>query len=240
MFLPQHNPRLLRRKVGACTYRTILVLSERPLGHALKIVESMRERIAQSLRPPTASTQQADERNGDHALNTWPMSDEPLKPASVLVPLIERASDYHVLLTQRAAHLKNHAGQISFPGGRQEPEDASVVATALRETREEVGLAADFISIAGLLDTYETRTGYLVTPVVGFVRDGFELTLDSFEVAHAFEVPLEFVLDPSNHVIETRPWNGAERRYYVLQYEQHYIWGATAGMLVDLYRRLSK
>lgn len=209
-------------------------------GHALKIDEVMREIIAQSLRPPTASTQRADERNGDHALNTWPMSDGPLKPASVLVPLIERPSGYYVLLTQRAAHLKNHAGQISFPGGRQEPEDASVVATALRETQEEIGLAPEYISIAGLLDTYETRTGYLVTPVVGFVRHGFELALDSFEVAHAFEVPLEFVMDPANHVIESRPWNGAERRYYVLQYEEHYIWGATAGMLVDLYRRVNK
>lgn len=198
----------------------------------------MREKIAQSLRPETAAIQGATERNGDHALNSWPMADGPLKPASVLVPLIERDDDYQVLLTQRTAHLKNHGGQISFPGGRQEPEDADVVATALRETEEEIGLAREFISVAGLLDTYETRTGYLVTPVVGFVRSGFELALDSFEVDHAFEVPLRFVMDPANHVIETRPWNGAERRYYVLNFNGYYIWGATAGMLVDLYRRV--
>jgi 8-oxo-dGTP pyrophosphatase MutT (NUDIX family) len=216
----------------------LCILRSHSQGRVDKILEVMREIIAQSLRSPTASTQRADKRNGDHALNTWPMSDGPLKPASVLVPLVERPSGYHVLLTQRAAHLKNHAGQISFPGGRQEPEDASVVATALRETHEEIGLAAKYICVAGLLDTYETRTGYLVTPVVGFVRHGFELALDSFEVAHAFEVPLEFIMDPTNHVIESRPCNGAQRRYYVLQYEQHYIWGATAGMLVDLYRRI--
>ena len=144
-----------------------------------------------------------------------------------------------MLLTQRTKHLADHAGQISFPGGRAEPGDRGPVETALRETQEEIGLGPDYIEVAGYLDNYETVTAFLVTPVVGFVSPGFTLKLDGFEVAEAFEVPLDFILDPRNHQTHNSIVNGRKRYYYVLEYENRYIWGATAGMLINLFRRVS-
>jgi 8-oxo-dGTP pyrophosphatase MutT (NUDIX family) len=161
-----------------------------------------------------------------------------LTPAAVLVPLVDRPSGLHVLLTQRTAHLRDHAGQVSFPGGRIEQDDASPAAAALRETFEEIGLTAEFIEIVGYLDTYLTITGYSVVPVVAFVREGFSLALDDFEVASVFEVPLRFVLDPANHVLRTKEVQGVEVSYYEMPYEDRYIWGATARMLVGLYQKL--
>lgn len=143
-----------------------------------------------------------------------------------------------VLLTQRTDHLHDHAGQISFPGGRVESKDKGLVDAALRETREEIGLKPDYIDVAGFLDDYETVTGYRITPVVGFVRPGFRLRLDAFEVADTFEVPLNFILNPENHGIHARVRHGLKRRFYVFEYEDRYIWGATAGMLMNLYRRI--
>ena len=163
---------------------------------------------------------------------------EPLTPAAVLVPLVERASGLHVLLTQRTAHLRDHAGQVSFPGGRMEREDADPAAAALRETFEEIGLEARFIEIVGYLDTYLTITGFSVVPVVAFVREGFSLALDEFEVASVFEVPLEFILDPAHHVLRHKDLHGVDVGYYEIPYEGQHIWGATAGMLVGLYQRL--
>ncbi len=163
---------------------------------------------------------------------------KPLKPAAVLVPIVMRDSGYTVLLTQRTDHLNNHAGQVSFPGGRVEPEDTGPVDTALRETEEEIGLTRDFVEIAGALDIYETGTGFSITPIVGFVHEGFDLVLEENEVAEAFEVPLSFFLDPANHTRESRKWNGRMRHYYVMPYDGHHIWGATAGMLVNLYQKL--
>lgn len=159
-----------------------------------------------------------------------------LIPAAVLIPLVERQGGLTVLLTRRSEHLNDHAGQISFPGGRHEAVDSSPVETALRETEEEVGLSRGFIEVIANLDVYETSTGFAVTPVVGFVRDGFTLELDEFEVAEAFEVPLDFIFDPANHQRQSRIWKGAERRFYVIPYGRRHIWGATAGMLVNLYR----
>jgi len=176
---------------------------------------------------------------GDHNLNPDLYPDGPLTPAAVLVPLVDRPGGMTVLLTQRTDHLNDHAGQISFPGGRVEEQDADVVATALRETEEEIGLSRTHVEVVGRLDQYVTRTGFSVTPVVAVVRPGFSLELDSFEVADAFEVPLTFVLDPGNHERHSRVWNGAERFFFVLPYEDRYIWGATAGMLVNLYEVLS-
>lgn len=178
---------------------------------------------------------------GDHDLNLdmRPVAERPLRAAAVLVPLVERPDGLAVLLTRRTEHLHDHAGQVSFPGGRVEPEDAGALAAALRETREEIGLDSSFIEPVGLLDDYETVTGYRVTPVVAFVRPGFELDLDDFEVAEAFEVPLDFILDPVNQQIHARVREGRRRRYYVFEYEGHYIWGATAGMLMSLARRLA-
>jgi 8-oxo-dGTP pyrophosphatase MutT (NUDIX family) len=177
-------------------------------------------------------------RFSDHDLNAPPTLPRPLRPAAVLVPLVERPAGLTILLTRRAEHLHDHAGQISFPGGRAEPRDAGIIDTALRETREEIGLTPEYIDVVGYLDPYETVTGYLITPVVSFVTPGFRLRLDNFEVADAFEVPLGFILDPENHQIHSRMRHGAKRRYYVFEYRDRYIWGATAGMLMNLYRRL--
>ncbi len=162
----------------------------------------------------------------------------PLQPAAVMVPLVNRASGISVLLTQRTDHLQHHPGQVSFPGGRQEAQDRGFVQTALRETEEEIGLKHSYIETVGLLDDYETVTGFLITPVVSFITPGFELTLDHFEVADAFEVPLEYILDPRNQRIGQQRYKGADRRYYIIEYQDRRIWGATAGMLMNLYRRL--
>lgn len=160
-------------------------------------------------------------------------------PAAVLVPLVERPEGFTVLLTQRTAHLEHHAGQISFPGGRAEDHDRGPVETALREAEEEIGLHRRHVrEIAGFLDLYQTVTGFLVTPVVGFVEPPFELTLDAFEVAEAFEVPLKFVLDPRHHEYRGMYYKGQQRRYYVIPYQNRFIWGATAAMLVGFARRL--
>jgi 8-oxo-dGTP pyrophosphatase MutT (NUDIX family) len=175
---------------------------------------------------------------GDHDLNPdlKPMGE--LIDAAVLIPIVDRPGGMTVLLTQRTEHLNDHAGQVSFPGGRVEARDAGPVATALRETEEEIGLAPSHVEIVGQLDDYVIRTGFLVTPVVGLVAPPFTLELDSFEVAEVFEVPLAFVLDPANHERRSRVWNGAERFFYVLPFEDRYVWGATAGMLVNLYEAL--
>lgn len=163
---------------------------------------------------------------------------ERLTPAAVLVPVIERPEGLTVLFTQRTAHLNDHAGQVSFPGGRCERTDASPVFTALRETEEEIGLARDLIEVLGLLPEYRTGTGFSVTPVVGLVRPPFELSPDSFEVAEIFETPLAFLLDPANHQRHSMEIGGIVRHYYAMPYEGYFIWGATAGMLVSLYRLL--
>ncbi len=181
---------------------------------------------------PTWSAAQA-RRAGEGALKPGPLT-----PAATLVPLVERPEGLTVLLTQRTAHLHDHAGQISFPGGRVEMSDADPLATALRETAEEIGLAPERIEILGYLDHYETGTGFLVTPVVGMVQPGFVLTLDRFEVDEAFEVPLGFILDPANHRREFRMVSSGRREFYVIEYGERYIWGATAGMLVNLYEKL--
>ena len=178
-------------------------------------------------------------RFSDHDLNTQPDTPQRLRPAAVLVPLVEHPQGMSVLFTKRTDHLHDHAGQISFPGGRVEPQDSGVIDAALRETAEEIGLGGEYIDVVGFLDDYETVTGYLITPVVGFVRPGFNLTIDTFEVADAFEVPLDFLLNPENHQIHMRLRHGAERRYYVFEYGDRYIWGATAGMLMNLYRRVA-
>ena len=164
--------------------------------------------------------------------------DRTLRLAAVLVPVIDREGGATVLLTQRTDHLSSHAGQVAFPGGRVDDTDMGPVDTALRETEEEIGLDRSFIDVIGALDTYETGTGFSITPIVGLVRPGFTLTLQADEVAQVFEVPLDFFLDPANHQRESREWRGAMRHYYVMPYDGHHIWGATAGMLVNLYNKL--
>ncbi len=158
--------------------------------------------------------------------------------AAVLVPLVERESGLTVLLTQRTAHLRDHPGQVSFPGGRCEENDASVVATALREAQEEVGLDPAGVEVLGLLPEYRTGTGFSIMPVVALVRPPLNLKLDDFEVAEAFETPLDFFLDPVNHQRHSTETQNGRREYYAMPWEGYYIWGATAGMLVSLHRFL--
>ena len=161
-----------------------------------------------------------------------------LRAASVLVPIVERANELTVLFTRRTAHLHDHAGQISFPGGGAEPHDASALDTALRETEEEIGLARRHVDVLGSINDYVTGSGYRITPVIGLIRPPFDLTPDSFEVAEIFEVPLAFLLDPANHQRNSVVFEGRRRHYYAMPYGSQYIWGATAGMLMNFYRFL--
>lgn len=158
--------------------------------------------------------------------------------AAVLIPLLMKSDGLSVLLTQRTDHLHDHAGQISFPGGRMDPEDASPYETALRESEEEIGLDRSSVEIIGHLPQYLTVSGYSVTPVVGLVKPQAEYVLDAFEVADVFEVPLHFLMDPANH--QVRVWESGQgsRRFYSMPYENRFIWGATAGMLRNLYHLL--
>lgn len=161
-----------------------------------------------------------------------------LQPSAVLVPLIERTAGLSVLLTERAADLTHHPGQISFPGGRMEAGDADLCATALRETREEVGIAPEQVTIAGYLASMPTITGYAVTPIVGLVSPDIELRLDPVEVAHAFEVPLEFLMHADNQHHSTRVFEGIELPLVEFRYGPQRIWGATAAMIVSLQKIL--
>jgi 8-oxo-dGTP pyrophosphatase MutT (NUDIX family) len=154
--------------------------------------------------------------------------------AAVLVPVVA-GDELSVLLTRRTPHLKNHAGQVSFPGGRAEDSDADAIDTALREATEEVGLARERVEVVGILPNYYTVTRYEVTPVVALVHPPFELKPDPGEVDLAFQVPLSFILDPANHQKRSREWEGRERFFYAMPYEGHFIWGATAAMLRNFY-----
>ena len=195
-----------------------------------------REEILARVRPHKPGRKRV---RGDHDFNPEIRPMPPLKPAAVLVGLVDWPEGITVLLTQRTEHLQDHAGQISFPGGRIEPQDDGPEDAALRETEEEIGLPRDQIELIGRLDTYETSTGYEVVPVVGLVRPPFVLLPDPHEVADVFEVPLAFILDPNNVETRSRPWQGGRRQFFVLPYQQRYIWGATAGMLVNLAQVLS-
>jgi 8-oxo-dGTP pyrophosphatase MutT (NUDIX family) len=163
--------------------------------------------------------------------------DDPV-PAAVLVPLIERDAGPSILFTRRASSLKHHAGQISFPGGRVEAADSGPVAAALRETEEEIGLARSHVDIVGFLPDHLVISGYRVTPVVALVDPGFEIALDATEVEEVFEMPMSFVLDSRNHVRRVREFDGEQIEFTDFPYGRHNIWGATAGMLLTLYRTL--
>jgi 8-oxo-dGTP pyrophosphatase MutT (NUDIX family) len=170
---------------------------------------------------------------GDHTLSGGEPP-EKVVPAAVLIGLADRAEGLSVLLTLRTPHLADHAGQIALPGGRVEPSDPDTVFAALREAEEEIGLPPVQVEVLGRLDTYITGTGFEITPIVGLVRVPFEERLDTFEVAELFEVPLSFIVDRANHQQRSRELRGRQRSYWVLPYQNRYIWGATAAMLVNL------
>jgi 8-oxo-dGTP pyrophosphatase MutT (NUDIX family) len=163
--------------------------------------------------------------------------EQPIRPAAVLIAVVDRPEPT-VLLTQRSAHLNDHAGQISFPGGKIDPIDASPLDAALREADEEVGLGREFIDPVGYLDLYGTAFGFRILPTVARVRPGFTLRVSAAEVDDAFEVPLAFLMNPANHQIHSKEFRGIERLYYAMPYEERYIWGATAGILRVLYERI--
>ncbi|MBS0473344.1 MAG: CoA pyrophosphatase [Proteobacteria bacterium] len=198
-------------------------------------IEHLRQRLLRE--PPHLPLMPA---RSDYDLNPQnrPKEKPKLTPAAVLMPLIFRAEP-HVLLTQRTDHLSRHAGQVAFPGGRADPGDISLVETALRETREETGIDPAFVTVAGFLDAYETGTGYAILPVVGILSEGFALMPQEHEVAEIFEVPLDFLLDPANRVRQTREFQGTQRSFYSFTFEGHYIWGATAAMLINFAERMS-
>lgn len=159
--------------------------------------------------------------------------------AAVLVPIVNHPQGMSVVFTKRTTHLKAHSGQVSFPGGRAEPEDPTPEFTALREAQEEIGLPMERVEVLARLPEYHTRTGFRVTPVVGLLTPPLDLKPDPREVEAVFEVPLDFLLDPRNHRRQTRELQGQTVGYYVIEFEDRTIWGATAGMLVNLYRHLA-
>ncbi len=177
---------------------------------------------------------------GDHDLNPGMTPGNDLREAAVLVPLVERPGGLTMMLTQRTDHLDHHPGQISFPGGHIEDHDASPEDAALRETEEEVGLDRTHVEIIGRLDQYVTRTGFSITPIVGLVNPSYTIAPDEFEVAEVFEVPLSFLLDATNHRRDSRIYKGSKREFYAMPFGDYYIWGATAGMIRNLYDVLIK
>lgn len=189
--------------------------------------------------PPAAGDRRADLK-GDHSLDpdAVPPPAEAPRAAAVLVPVVARPDGPAVLLTERASSLRQHSGQIAFPGGRRDPEDDSPLATALREAEEEIGLDRSHVRPLGYLDAYLSGTNYLVVPAVALVEPGFELVLNRDEVESVFEAPLAFLMDEGNHELHARPWRGRVRTYYAIPFGTRYIWGVTAGILRNMHERL--
>ena len=179
---------------------------------------------------------------GDHDLNAGQPGPAfhkgPPQRAAVLVPVVGHDDGASVILTRRTEHLSSHPGQVAFPGGKIEGTDATPLAAALRETHEEIGLPADAIDPLGYLDLYQTGTGFRIVPVVAMIEPGYDLDIDENEVAAVFEVPLSFLMRPGNHQKHSRVFSGLERHFYAMPYEENFIWGATAGIIRNLYNRV--
>lgn len=205
-----------------------MILIRRRLGLTLKRknVTNTRDSIRQALGNPGRASSDFD-LNPDVVLPEG----RKLRPAGVLAPIVEQNGQLELLLTKRSSALKHHPGQIAFPGGKQDDNDADVVAAALREAHEEIGLPNGAAEILGQLPEHETVTGFCVTPVIAFVRDDFDIKPEPGEVAEVFTVPLAHVLDPANFAIQSRHWRGQQRHYFTVPYGPYYIWGATARML---------
>ena len=190
--------------------------------------------------PPGLTDASIIPKRGDHDAD--PVMEKiakvrPIRPAAVLVPVVDH-DEPTVLLTQRAQHLPDHAGQVSFPGGKIDKEDESPLASALREAEEEIGLDRSFVEPLGYLDLYMTTLGYRIVPVIARVEPGFALTLNESEVDAAFEVPLAFLMDPGNVQRQSRDWQGMTRHYYAITFGERFIWGVTAGILRNLHDRI--
>lgn len=182
-----------------------------------------------------------DFRHGDHLLNpdiVERLALEKLREAAVLIPVVDRGAEAGLILTRRTQSMRQHSGQVAFPGGAVDADDGSPEAAALREAYEEIGLEAGFVETLGRLPAYLTTTGFRITPVIGLVQADYALTINRDEVDAAFEVPFAFVMNPDNHRRESRVWQGKERFYYSMPFEEHHIWGVTAGILRVLYERL--
>jgi 8-oxo-dGTP pyrophosphatase MutT (NUDIX family) len=185
----------------------------------------------------------ADNGSSDFDLNpeimaSWPAM-RALRPAAVLIPLIERSHGLNIILTKRASHLKHHPGQIAFPGGKVDESDKDEIAAALREADEEIGLAPSNVEVLGRMPFHETVTHFQITPILGQVKKPFTTKPEPGEVAEVFEVPLAHLTNPKNYIVEGRYWGGAKRLYYVVPYGPYYIWGATARMLRGFAERLA-
>jgi len=204
--------------------------------------EDLRQRIQRVLGGGIARAPGVHSAVGDQELNPdWPdaRSHGPVRrPCAVLIPLTVHRGGVWVVMTRRADHLPDHAGQIAFPGGKIGPEDRAPVHAALREAHEEIGLHPKFVDVIGRLDDYRTATGFDIAPFIGIVRDGFRLIPEPNEVTEILHAPLAFLMQPANHQIREVIWRGRPRRFHAIQYHKHYIWGATAGILHRMYERL--
>ncbi len=224
-----HTPEQLRALLGERAALDRAALDRAALNRA-----ALGQEGAVHRRSPVGEAEARSQR-GDHSLDpSLYEPDQPLRDAAVMVPIVLREAEPTLLLTRRTDHLNRHAGQISFPGGGVDPGDADSTAAALRETREEIGLAAEQIEIVGQLDHYLVRSGFLVVPLVGLVQPPFDLTLNPSEVAEVFEVPLSFFLTPGRKERHSRMFLGKKRPFYAYPYGEYYIWGATAGMIANL------
>lgn len=189
---------------------------------------------------PDAFTSPAPPRASDFTLNDVTPDAQTIaqaRPSAVIAPIVARREGLTVLLTLRAAHLRTHSGQVAFPGGKID-EGETAAETALREAHEEIGLEARYVEPLGWLDPYLTRTGYRIAPLVAMIDPAFTLAINAQEVAEVFEAPLAFLMNPANHRLEEREWQGRSRKFYAMPYDGRYIWGATAGILRNLYERL--